>query len=66
MMISAISWKVPQSQLRLEVSISELSEGQESSLQGYEKSCTRWNFSGVGLGMMPNGNALKGLIKLLR
>ena len=50
------SWKEPQSQLSLLVSISELREGRRASLQGHEKSCTRQNSPGAGFGTTPSGD----------
>ena len=60
------SWKVPQSQLRLEVSISELSDGQRSSLWGYEKSCISRNSPGVDFGTTPRGDVRNGPISASR
>ena len=63
MTMADMSWKEPQSQLRVLVSISELSDGQSASLQGYEKSWTRQNSPGVIFGTMPRGEVQKGPIK---
>lgn len=60
MTMEATSWKEPQSQLMVLVSISELRDGRSASLRGYEKSWTRRNSPGVGLGTTPKGEVRKG------
>lgn len=59
----ATASKVPQSQRKSSMLISELTEGCVGSFRGYEKSCTRRNSSLVpALGTTPNGEDRKGPI----